>query len=99
MTHERHGLSEDQILQEAAERYGENAEFAYVNRAQRRAVMMTLEEAMSICGQHIASADPVERWSKLDGMYKSANKLRSEGLAEGAKAYGKIALDRIGQNR
>lgn len=85
-----------QIISQARERYGTDAEFAYLDRVRREVVMMELEDAVRMCGQHMAHETTEGLWSALDPMYGAAETLKTRGdsVVEQARTLGAAALQR-----
>ena len=82
---------QEQILQKAEEKYGPGAYFVYL-RGKNQLVTMTLDQAMAICGEHMASADDL--WKTLDKWREVAKRLeaKADGQFEKTIELGKNAL-------
>ncbi len=85
---------QQQILREAEARYGSDAHFVYVRPAEKQLVAMTLEQAMQICGQHMAQEDSSVLWATLDKWHDMAKRLESKSNAmfEKSLELGRSAL-------
>jgi hypothetical protein len=68
----------DALRKEAILRYGESAQFTYYRPSTKTAATLTLEQAVVICGQHIAGESHESVFATLDRMFKLAQKLASE---------------------
>lgn len=91
---ERHTTTQEQIVAQARTRYGTDAEFAYADRNRREVVMMTLDQAMQICGKYIASESADSLWQTLDKMYENAETLKNKGHDRAARTLGEAAVQR-----
>lgn len=87
-------IQQEKILREAEMRYGSDAFFVYPRPADRQLVTMTLEQAMAICGRHMASEDAIPLWATLDKWHEAARRLKSKRpeLFEKSIELGKNAL-------
>lgn len=94
MVVERSGGRRDEILAEAHKRYGDHAEFVYINGKRNEYVALTLEDAMQICGDHIINSSSDELWGLLDQMHGRASKLQASSHIEAMRANGRAALGR-----
>jgi len=92
---ERGDARQNAILIEAEARYGIAALFLYVRPSDRKIVVMGLQDAMTICGPHIAAEDPSTLWRLLDKWHAMAQTVeRDHGERfEAAKKLGKQVLD------
>lgn len=68
---------QQEILRHAQERYGEGAYFVYPRPSDRQLIAMTLEEAMKICGAHMAGEDNNVLWATLDKWHEAALRLEA----------------------
>ncbi len=91
---ERQTAAQEQILDQARIRYGIGAEFAYPDRNRRQVVMMTLDQAVQICGKHMANESANDLWQMLDKMHENAETLKDRGYAETARTLGEAAVKR-----
>lgn len=93
-SYESGGDRQQQILREAEARYGSGAHFVYVRPAERQLVAMTLEQAMVICGQHMAQEDSSALWATLDKWHDMAQRLenKSSAMFEKSLELGRSAL-------
>jgi len=71
------GARQQEILRHAQERYGEGAYFVYPRPSDRQLVTMTLEQAMVICGSHMAGEDNNVLWATLDKWHEAALRLEA----------------------
>ncbi|MFZ1301862.1 MAG: hypothetical protein WAQ27_04805 [Candidatus Microsaccharimonas sp.] len=97
--HTENGASEirqQDILNQAEERYGIDAYFVYLRG--EKLFTMTLPDAMKICGQHMAGAKPEELWAVLDKWHEAAVKLEAKSETVFAKSLelGRAALESRG---
>lgn len=86
-----------EIRTQAADRYGDGAEFAYRLAGEPvRYAMLTLEQAMGICGEHIAEEDTDMLRIMLDTFYKNAETIhgKDERVVERARILGREAMQR-----
>lgn len=68
----------DDLRKEAILRYGESAQFTYYRPSTKTAATLTLEQALVICGQHIASESHESVLATLDRMFNLAQKLATD---------------------
>lgn len=93
-----HGSNEQvriqEILSQAEVRYGNDAYFVYLRRTDRRLVCMNLDQAMTICGSHIAGEDNEILWATLDKWHEAASRLEAgyPDRFETSLALGRSAL-------
>ena len=100
MSNPENGTGEDaatrqDILDQAKKRYGEGAHFVYLRSGEENSIIaMTLEEAMQICGDHIAKTNINMLWTILDQWHRSAEllKQKSEEHFNRSLELGKQAL-------
>lgn len=80
---------------QANERYGVNAEFAYPTQ-DRQFAILTLDDAIAICGKYMADTTTEALWPMLDKFHKTAEilKARGEALSEAARSLGRASLER-----
>ena len=85
----------DQLRERANDRYGEGAEFAYPT-PDKKFAMLTLDQALQICGQYIVAAGEDQLWQTLDRFYETANRIKqkSDKLAALAREIGQNALEK-----
>jgi hypothetical protein len=96
------------IREQATERYGEGAEFAYITETpqegpdqpkQKAVALLTLDQAIGICGAYIAEQDYEDStmlWSMLDKFHERAEMVlsKNEGTIRAARCIGQQALQR-----
>lgn len=83
------------IRAEAADRYGKDAEFAYrVPGEATRYAMLTLDQAIEICGKHIAGQSSDMLWTMLDQFHSIAEAIlrKDERVIKAARAIGQQSL-------
>jgi hypothetical protein len=59
----------EQLLKKAAAIFGADAEFSYHNAAKNIVATLTLQDAISICGQHMQGEDDEALFATLERMH------------------------------
>jgi hypothetical protein len=92
---QKDSLKLEEIRKQADVRYGADAEFAYPT-SDKQFAMLTLDDAIVICGQYISGANDNALWATLDKFYNVAEviKKRGEALAESARSLGRASVER-----
>lgn len=83
-----------QLTGKAREQFGDDAKFMYFS-ANKQAFTMTFEQAIAVCGEHIADAPDAMVMGMLEKMYDNAIKFEAvaEKNPEAARRY-KASLSR-----
>ena len=87
----QHTKRESDLLRMAAERFGEDAKFTYVNREKKQIVTLTLNDALDAC-KYIVDESNDEVMQVLEGMLAMTEKLavaRQAKLAQQALSEGR----------